>query len=189
MKRLVLLAMLICVPMASFAADPFKEIVKAIEQEYGVRHQGIPWFARAIMKPVMWGSGVSGLKLAEWENVSFTGEGSHDRLVAVIERTVGPEWQQMVRVRSRREGETTYIYVRPTDTKLAMLVVNIEANEAEVVQMNLKPSKLDKWLKDEDELAMTRHSRRHPGETVAKSRTDEVLISSNTPGGYGILVP
>lgn len=188
MKRILVLAILLSVPLSSFAADPFKDIVKAIEQEYGVRHHGIPWFARAIIKPALWGSGMSGLKLAEWENVSFGAGGSHDRLVAVIEGTVGPEWQQMVRVRSLHEGETTYIYVRPTDTKFTMLIVNIEANEGQVVQMNLNPSQLDEWLNDGDEVAMARHGH-HSNETVAKSRPDEVLISSSTPGGYDILVP
>jgi hypothetical protein len=189
MKRFLMCLLVLCIPVTSFAADPFKLIVKAIEQEYGVRHQGIPWVARVVMKPVLWGSGVSGLKLAEWENVSFAGEGSHDRLVAVIERTVGPEWQQVVRSRSRREGESTYIYVRATDAKLTMLIVNVEPAEAEVVQVNLSPKQLEQWMEDKDELAMVHHKRRKSEGRAGRDRTSEVLISSNTPGGYGMLVP
>lgn len=187
MKRILVLLMLLCIPAVSFAADPFKDIVKAIEQEYGVRHTGIPWFARAMMKPVMWGSGVGGLKIAEFGNASFTNEGSQARLAAVIERTVGPEWQQMIRVRSRNDNEITYIYVRPLGPKFSMLIVSVESNEANVVQMNINPKQIERWMNDTDEMAKSQVHHRNSG--PPKAEDSEVLISSNTPGGYGILVP
>jgi len=186
MKRICVF-MLLCVPVAGFAADPFKEIVKAIEQKCGVRHTGIPWFARAMMKPVMWGYGFGGLKIAEFENCPSTGEGSQARLANAIERTVGPEWQQMVRVRSRYDNETVYIYVRPLGQKFAVLIVTVEPSEANVVQLNINPRQLERWIDDTGEMAKSQVRHRKNGRPRAGET--EVLISSNTPGGYGILVP
>ena len=188
MKRIFVIILLLCIPVASFASDPFKNIVKAIENEYGVHHHGIPWFARAIIKPAMWGSGVSGLKVADFENVSLKSEEAQRRVAEVIEQTVGPEWQQIVRVRSLHSHETTYIYVRPMGPKFTMLVVNVEPNEAAVVQMNLNPNQLQRWVNDTDEMAKSQHHHR-PQDVVAAGWAPEVLISSNTPGGYGIVVP
>ncbi len=186
MKRALVLSLLLFLPVASFAADPFKQIVKAIESEYGVRHTGIPWFARVVMKPAMFGSGVSGLKVAEFERGAFRGEASQERVATVVERTVGPEWQRMVRVRSRAGNETTYIYVRPSGQRFTMLIVSVESSEAAVVQMTLNPKQAKKWMDDTDEMALAqvkhRTARNEPAEVAA-------LVSSETPGGYQILVP
>lgn len=186
MKRVLILLALLCIPATTFAVDPFKEFVRAIEKEYGVHHTGIPWIARAIIKPVMWGSGVSGLKLAEFENVSFESEAAQVRLADFIEQTIGPEWQNVVRVRSRHDNEITYIYMRPTGAKFTLLVVNVEPSEATVVQLNIKPSQLEKWMEDKDtDTFAFKQVRRH------RSTGGEIatLVSSDTPGGYSLLVP
>lgn len=188
MKRTLIVVLLLCIPASSFAADPFKDIVRAIEREYGVRHHGIPWFARVVMKPAMWGSGTSGLKLAEFENGSFRGEDKQSRVAEVIERTVGPEWQQIVRIRSRVDNETTYIYVRPEGQRITMLIASVESNEAEVVQITLKPDQFEKWADDTGAMAKTKIKHREPGRT--KDITESaLLVSSDTPGGYEIIVP
>lgn len=186
MKRLLILLVLLCIPATTFAADPFKDIVRAIEKEYRVHHTGIPWFARVIIKPAMWGSGVSGLKLAEFENVSLNSTGSQIRLAEFVERNIGPEWQNIIRIRSRHANEITYIYMRPEGPRFTMLVVNVEPSEACVVQVKLKPSQLEKWTNDADDgtLAIKQIHRRRSGGTETAT-----LISSDTPGGYSLLVP
>jgi len=185
MKRIFVLFLLMCIPATTFAADPFKDIVRAMEHEYGVHHSGLPWFARAFMKPALWRSGVSGLKVANFENVSFSIGTPQLRIADCIERTIGPEWQNVVRVHSRHDNEITYIYMRPNGPRFTMLVVSVESHEATVVQMTLKLEELAKWVDDKDRDARAwKQAHRHSSapETAA-------LISSDTPGGYSLIVP
>jgi hypothetical protein len=189
MKRTLVAIILLCIPASSFAADPFKAVVKAIEHEYEVHHHGIPWYAHMIVKPAMWVSGVKGFKLAEFENCSFGDEEKQARVADVIERTAGLEWQRIVRVRSRADNETVYIYVKPDGQRFTMLVVSVESNEAVIVQMTLKLSRLEKLLSDNTD-AIARSQTRHR-EPVRRGETAEaaLLVTSDTPGGYGIIVP
>lgn len=188
MRRILVLLLLICLPAAAFAADPFKNIVKAVEREYGVRHHGVPWFARVFFKPALWGSGVSGLKIAEFEHGSLRDQSSHARIADTIERTVGPEWQQIVRIRSRADNETVYVYVRPSGEHLTMLVASVEQDEASVVQMTMNPTRFAKWTEDTEFMAVGQRKHRNRKEESENTQT-LTLVSSNTPGGYGILVP
>lgn len=184
MKRILLPVLLLCLPVAGFAGDSFKQIVKTIEHEYGVRHTGIPWYARMMMKPAMVGSGVSGLKVAEFENVSFRHEGAPERIARVVEQVIGPEWQRVIRVRSRRDKETTYIYFRPQGARFTMLIVSAEADEGAVVQMTINEREFEKWARNTE--VMAKSQVRHRGQTAPETAS---LVTPETPGGYAILVP
>src|SRR4030095_12395595 len=65
--------------------DDFKSVVKMIEQFYGVKHQGIPFLARAGMKVATTAARIKGgeakriaeagsIKLAVFENQDFDGD-------------------------------------------------------------------------------------------------------------------
>jgi hypothetical protein len=54
----------------------------------------------------------------------------------------------MVRSVSRRSGEHIYIYAKDTDRggNLKLLVVNVEPEEAEVIQVKVDPKRLEQFI-------------------------------------------
>ena len=71
-------AWLLCLLLVSSAATAETGIataVRLVESRYAVRHHGVPglWLA----KPFMIGSGVSGLKVAEFDNFHIPAEDSY----------------------------------------------------------------------------------------------------------------
>src|SRR5688500_20360730 len=93
MKTLLTIAPKICIAIALVAFstpvqakdDDFKSVVKMIEQFYGVKHQGIPFLARAGMKVATTAARIKGgeakriaeagsIKLAVFEDQQFNGD-------------------------------------------------------------------------------------------------------------------
>ena len=151
--RLCLLVFALTLTTVASAADEFRGVVHAIEGRYGVRHTHIPllgfamWFARP--------EGVSGMKLAVFENFSSTT--SSDDVSRLVEDALGHEWPPFVRVHSRNrakgDDEATLIYTSPAGGKLRMMIVNVESSEATVVDVKLSDRAIRKWLKEPGEEA------------------------------------
>jgi len=53
-----------------------------------------------------------------------------------------------VRVRSRRDGEQTFVYGRELGRDLEVLVVTLESDEACVVKMRVDPERMSEWVDD-----------------------------------------
>src|SRR5678815_3284187 len=115
--------------------DDFNSVVKMIEQFYNVKHQGLPFLAKAAMKAVGIGAKIKGgdakrfaeagsIKLATFEDQEFNGDFIKFRnsLNAALNQT----WMPLVQTLSAPEGEQTYIYVREKGDKFNVLVVTIE---------------------------------------------------------------
>src|SRR6185436_12348838 len=81
----VLLAASLCTMPAYAKGDDFNSVVKLIEQFYNVKHQGLPFLAKAAMKAVGVGAKIKGgearrfaeagsIKLAMFEEQEFSGD-------------------------------------------------------------------------------------------------------------------
>lgn len=163
----VIFASTVAASTLAFAGDPeFHAVVHAIESQYGVRHAHIPMlgFALFFVRP----EGVSGMKLAVFED--FHSHASPDNVSRVVENSLGPGWYSFVRVRARDDdgdGETTLIYANPSGGKLRMMIVNVESQEATVVELKLSDHAIKRWLKDPKDNAEEKgedqsgHRRRH----------------------------
>jgi len=46
------------------------------------------------------------------------------------------------------DGETTLIYASPSGGKLRMMIVNLESEEASVVELKLSDHAIKRWLQD-----------------------------------------
>lgn len=151
----VILASISAASTLAFAGEPeFRAVVNAIETQYGVRRTHIPMlgFALFFVRP----EGVSDMKLAVFEN--FHSHTSSDKVVRLVENSLGPGWYPFVRVRSRNSskgdatedgnGETTLIYASPSGGKLRMMIVNLESEEATVVELKLSDHAIQRWLQD-----------------------------------------
>ena len=137
--------------------DDFKSVVKMIEQFYGVKHQGIPFLARAGMKVATTAARIKGgeakriaeagsIKLAMFEDQDF--DGDFVKFRASLNGTLNLTWSPLVQTLSTRDEEQTYVFMRSAGEKFNVLVITIEPREATVVQVTLSPRNIALLLKD-----------------------------------------
>jgi hypothetical protein len=156
------------------ANDDFSSVVKMIEQFYNVKHEGIPFLARAGMKAVGLGAKIKGgeakylaeagsIKLAMFEDQSFAGDMMKFRssLNGALQQT----WTALVQTISGGDNEQSYVFVREKDNKFNVLVISISQRDATVVQATLSPKNLALLMKNPEE--------------GAKSITQEARINDN----------
>ena len=159
----LLVAMLCGAPGATGLArgDGFNDAVKTIEQFYHVKHQNIPFLARAGMKAVRTAARIKGgdyKKLAEagsvrvvfFEDQNFDSRGQMASFKAALHGILSAEWSPLVQTLAPRDEEQNHIYVRAAGEKFSVLVVTIERRDATVIQATLAPQVLADLMKDPD---------------------------------------
>jgi hypothetical protein len=167
----VLLALACGLPLTARAGgDGFNDVVKTIERFYHVKHQSIPFLARAGMKAVTTAAKIKGgewkqiaeagsVRVVLFEDQSFDSRGQIASFKASVQKILGPEWSVLVQTLSPKDEQQTHIFVREAGQKFQVLVIEIASRDATVVQVTVKPEVLAQLLKD-------------PGE-MGKSITDE----------------
>ena len=151
------LVLLLTANIAHAKGDDFNSVVKMIEHFYGVKHQGIPFLAKAGMKVARTAARIKGgqarriaeagsIKLAVFENQDFDGELMKFRstLNAALNRT----WSPLVQTISATDEEQVYIFLREAGDKFNVLVITIAQRDATVVQVTLSPKNLALLMKD-----------------------------------------
>jgi len=152
---LVLVALTINVVHA--AGDDFKSVVKMIEQFYGVKHEGLPFLAKAGMKVASTAARIKGgqarhfaeagsIKLAVFENQDFAGEVTKFR--ASLNGALTATWMPLIQTLSATNEEQNYVFLKTAGDKYNVLVVNISQREATVVQVTVSEKNLALLLKD-----------------------------------------
>lgn len=148
-------------------ADDFGRIVHHIEASYKVHrnYRFLMAFAGVVVK--FWHvGGVKSMKVAIFEDQHLDGTDTDKKLDEIVARASKSGWQPMVRSISRRSGEHTYVYAQQAGKDMKLLVVNVEPNEAEVIQLKVDPDKLQQFL-DEN----VHHSGHHEHSSVAGTMT------------------
>jgi hypothetical protein len=153
----LLLVFLISPSVVHANGDDFKAVVKMIEQFYGVKHEGIPFLAKAGIKVARTAARIKGgtakrvaeagsIKLAIFEDQNFDGDFTKFRsgLNAALQET----WSPLIQTVSATDGEQVYIFLREAGNKFHVLVITIEQRDATVVQATLSPKNLAQLLKD-----------------------------------------
>lgn len=169
----LLFALALGLPFSARAGDGFNDVVKAIERFYNVKHQSIPFLARAGMKAMSTVAKVKGgewkrlaeagsIRVALFENQNFDSRGQIATFKASVQSTLAPEWSPLVQTLAAKDEEQSYIYLREAGTKFHVLVITIARHDATVVQATLRPDVLAQLLKD-------------PGE-MGKSITDDATL-------------
>jgi hypothetical protein len=132
----------------AFARDDFGKIVHHIEANYHVhrQHRWVMGLAGFTVK--FWHiAGVKSLKGAIFENQPFVNAASDTRFDQVVRAAMDSGWQPLVQTWDRHSGERTYIYAQEVPSKkgkdMKVLVVNLESNEAVVLQVKVDPKKLN----------------------------------------------
>lgn len=141
----------------SAKGDDFNSVVKMIEQFYGVKHEGIPFLAKAGMGVARTAARIKGgdarriaeagsIKLAVFEDQKFAGELTKFR--GLLNTALNQTWSPLVQTLSATDDEQVYIFVREAGDKYNVLVITIEPREATVVQVTLSPKNLALLMKD-----------------------------------------
>ena len=145
---LVIAATLMCVAApAAHADDPeFDAITRHLKQHFKAKRVSIPFLGLAnffvkIVRP----AGVKSFKVAIFEDL-VVAPGSNDAgLNAVLRGALSPDWQPLVRVRSR-DGEQVYVYAREAGENIKLMVVTIDRTDAVVARVKLSPRRLSEFL-------------------------------------------
>jgi hypothetical protein len=142
-----LLALILAASAAAFGADrDFDRLVKAVETHLGAKRTHIPLLgvANFFVKTAR-PEGVAGFKLAVFEDMrplSSEDGRALDRMMAEASAGLHP----LVRVRSNRDREWTYIYIGDAGKMSTMLIATFERREATIVEVKLSMSALLKAL-------------------------------------------
>jgi hypothetical protein len=108
------------------------------------------FFAKTVART----QGVKQLDIAIFDEIDYRRPDAA-RFDGIVQSAVGDRWTPFVRVRSNRDRENIYIYLRPEGKDWRMLVASFEAREAVVVHLKLNGEAL---MRDFDDPA---HARRH----------------------------
>ena len=151
------LALVLPVVLVQAKGDDFNSVVKLIERFYGVKHQGIPFLAKAGMKIGTTAARIKGgqarriaeagsIKLAVFEDQAFAGE--FMRFRSTLNTAMNETWTPLIQTLSADDEEQVYIFVRESGEKFNVLIITIEPREGTVVQVTLSPKNFALLLKD-----------------------------------------
>ena len=143
--------------------DDFGSVVKMVEQFYHVKHQGIPFLAKAGMKTATTIARVKGgtarrlaeagsIKVAIFEDQEFDNTGRFAAFRSVMNAALTETWTPFVQTLSAKDEEQTYIFLRSAGDKFNVLVITIEKRDATVVQITLSPKNLALLMQDPDSM-------------------------------------
>jgi hypothetical protein len=137
--------------------DDFNSVVKMIEHFYRVKHQGIPFLAKAGMKVGTTAAKIKGgeakriaeagsVKLAVFEDQAFNGDFTKFR--ASLNGALNDTWMPLIQTLSAKSADQNYIYLRTAGEKYHVLVITIGERDATVVQVTVSSKNLALLLKD-----------------------------------------
>jgi len=146
-------------PATTATADDFGAVVKLVEHFYRVKHQGIPFLARAGMKAAQTAGRIKGgiarqlaeagsVKVAIFEDQDFDSRGTIVNFKKSIMSELGERWSPLVQTLVPKDEEQTHIFLRNAGEKFDVLVVSIAKRDAAIVQVTLKPEVLALLMQD-----------------------------------------
>ena len=153
----IVLALLVFSLPVHAGDDDFNSVVKMIEHFYRVKHQGIPFLAKAGMKVGTTAAKIKGgeakriaeagsVKLAVFEDQAFNGDFTKFR--ASLNGALNDTWMPLIQTLSAKSADQNYIYLRTAGEKYHVLVITIGERDATVVQVTVSSKNLALLLKD-----------------------------------------
>jgi len=133
--RLAAAGLLACCTLCG-ADRAFDRIVTAVESHYGVKRMHIPLMGVAnLFVKVAHPAGARSVKIAIFENLNAGGRyGDPADLDSLFDDLAGEGLHPLVRTRSQRGGEATYIFTGETGKSTKMLIATFERDQATVLE-------------------------------------------------------
>lgn len=139
-RRTLLVALLLTASHPLYAG--FNEVVRAVEVRTGLHRVSMPFFG--LVRFAVWcvhPDGVRDFQFATFEDrgASIDGAGLGDAMAAAA----GPGFRPLVSAHSRRDGEWTFIYARPTgDDHLELLLATRDKTDTVVLRAVIDPDRM-----------------------------------------------
>jgi hypothetical protein len=136
-------------PRTAQAGDPeFDAITKYLKQQFNAKRISIPFLGLAnFFVKVVRPAGVKSFKVAIFENLNVAPGQAHTELGLVIRNALSPQWQPLVRIRSR-EGEQTHVYAREDGKNIKLMVVTLDRTDAVVARVKISPQRLAEFVQN-----------------------------------------
>ena len=130
----------------------FDNVVHAIEIHYQTKRTHIPFLGLAnVFVKVARPAGTSEFKLAVFEDLKSLGSRDEQELDHFMRDLSSGRLHPLVRVHSRRDGESVYIYAASEGRDTRMLIASFQRDQATVVQVKVDMNALLKWIDSPDE--------------------------------------
>jgi hypothetical protein len=149
LSLLVLIALTLCA--LPLRAD-FDELARTVERRSGAKRIWIPFFgvARFVVHTTHF-KGVHDVQLATFEGGSFRDP------VLEARDVLGDGFRPLVRVHSKREGESTMVYARPAGGDLmTLLIFTADGSDTTLVQVTVDAERVARELIEPQRLASDR---------------------------------
>jgi hypothetical protein len=137
-------------PAANAKPSEYQLIVKHLKSKYQAKKVSIPmlWLARfavSIVRP----AGVKSFNITLFDGLRISRETLDMEMQRAMRSSMGPEWESLLRVRSR-EGDQVYMYMREAGKdSVRILLVTIDAKEgAAVIRATISPERLADFIND-----------------------------------------
>ena len=146
MKRLIafaIVAAFFACALPLHAEDEFSTAVHRLSDKIGRRPLRIPFLGAILFfTPAR----STHLKLATWEDI-HAGLTLAD-LEASLQGSLSAEWHPFVKVNSPKHNECTLIYARAIGGDMRLMIIDAEATEVNVVEIDLTKKLQELWLAD-----------------------------------------
>jgi len=145
--RLACVALLVSV--SAIGADrEFDRVVKRIESHYGTTRLHIPLMGVAnFVVKVGRPAGASGFKIAVFQDLGSSREhGDAADLERFMDGLATGDLHPLIRVRSQRSGESTYIFTGEVGKSTKMLIATFQRREATVIEVKVNMDTLMKTV-------------------------------------------
>lgn len=92
-------------------------------------------------------AGVKSFNVTLFQDLKFSRDTLDTEMRNALERSFGPEWSPIFRVRSR-DGQNAYMYLREDGKNIKITVVTVEKNQAAVIRATFSPEKLAEFINE-----------------------------------------
>lgn len=144
-KRLLLASLLFASLALPMRAD-FNAVARAIDNQRGVSRIWIPFLG--VARAVVWVVQPQGVR--DFQLVTFKSDGRVDphELQEIMQAKAGPDYKPLVQVWSRRSGEWSFIYARPSAEKnrIELMVLAHDDEETVLVRVDVDAEVLAREL-------------------------------------------
>ena len=136
---------------AGLAERGFKDLLASIQARLGVAGSEAPvqWLADALFEVNMSNS-THDFNLAVFENLPDRA-GTEKDFEEAVRSGLGEGWKPLVRVRSRRNQQSTGIYVKESGGKMNVILAMLNSGKATIIQARFEPEHLAALLRDNPE--------------------------------------
>lgn len=147
MSKRIAAALLVIAIAAPLHAD-FSAVARAIDHQEGVRRIWIPFLG--VARAVVWVVRPEGVR--DFQLVTFHSDRRVDprNLQAIMREKAGPGFKPLVQVWSRRSGEWSFIYARPSAEKsrIELMVLAHDDEETVLVRVDVDADVIARELEE-----------------------------------------